>query len=97
MPDRYPEFSFYPKPAEIDRLERDGCDMVGMTGMPEASLARELGLCYACCAVVANWSAGRGGGAITMAEINANLKSGMTYVRRLLVHYTRLPGTESGG
>ena len=70
---------------------------IGMTGMPEASLARELGLCYACFAVVANWSAGRGGGAITMAEINANLKSGMTYVRRLLVHYTRLPGTESGG
>ena len=33
--------------AEIDRLERDGADMVGMTGMPEAALARELGLCYA--------------------------------------------------
>ncbi len=33
--------------AEINRLERDGADMVGMTGMPEASLARELGLDYA--------------------------------------------------
>jgi 5'-methylthioadenosine phosphorylase/5'-methylthioinosine phosphorylase len=38
--------------AEIRRMERDGCDMVGMTGMPEAALARELDLCYACCAFV---------------------------------------------
>ncbi|MDY0050389.1 MAG: S-methyl-5'-thioinosine phosphorylase, partial [Halothiobacillaceae bacterium] len=44
--------------AEIRRLEGDGCDIVGMTGMPEAALARELGLKYACCAVVANWAAG---------------------------------------
>ena len=44
--------------AEIDRLERDGCAMVGMTGMPEAALARELELAYACCAVVANRAAG---------------------------------------
>ena len=42
--------------AEIDRLERDGADMVGMTGMPEAALARELGVCYAAIAVVANLS-----------------------------------------
>jgi 5'-methylthioinosine phosphorylase len=46
--------------AEIDRLARDGCDIVGMTGMPEAGLARELGLDYACCAVVVNHAAGRG-------------------------------------
>jgi len=46
--------------AEIDRLERDGADMVGMTGMPEAVLARELGLCYATLAVVVNHAAGRG-------------------------------------
>ena len=52
--------------AEIDRMERDGCDIVGMTGMPEASLARELGLCYATCAVSANAAAGRGSGPITM-------------------------------
>ncbi|MGD8616301.1 MAG: S-methyl-5'-thioinosine phosphorylase, partial [Gammaproteobacteria bacterium] len=43
--------------AEIDRMERDGCDLVGMTGMPEAALARELELEYACCAVIANWAA----------------------------------------
>ena len=46
--------------AEIDRLSRDGCDVVGMTGMPEAALARELELEYACCAAVVNWAAGRG-------------------------------------
>lgn len=72
--------------AEIDRLERDGCDMVGMTGMPEAALARELELCYACCGVVANWGAGRGEGAITMEAIDQHLKSGMADVRSLLEH-----------
>jgi len=48
--------------AEIDRLERDGCAMVGMTAMPEAALARELGMAYAICAVVVNHAAGRGRG-----------------------------------
>ena len=49
--------------AEIDRLERDGATMVGMTGMPEAALARELGLAYAALAVVVNRAAGRGASA----------------------------------
>lgn len=44
--------------AEIARMRRDGCDLVGMTGMPEAVLARELGAAYACLALVANWAAG---------------------------------------
>jgi 5'-methylthioinosine phosphorylase len=70
--------------AEISRLERDGCDLVGMTGMPEAALARELGLAYACCAVVANWGAGKVQGEITMAEIEANLSRGMADVAKLL-------------
>jgi 5'-methylthioinosine phosphorylase len=46
--------------AEIVRMRRDGCDLVGMTGMPEAALAREMGLDYACLAIVANWAAGAG-------------------------------------
>jgi 5'-methylthioinosine phosphorylase len=71
--------------AEIDCMERDGCDMVGMTGMPEASLARELGLCYAHCAVSANWAAGRTDGIIEMREIDANLEYSMQEVRKLLV------------
>lgn len=70
--------------AEIRRLERDGCDLVGMTAMPEASLARELGLCYAACAVVANWAAGKCDEEISMVEINNNLTVGMTHVRALL-------------
>ena len=46
--------------AEIARLKRDGADIVGMTGMPEAALARELGVSYACLAVVVNYAAGCG-------------------------------------
>ena len=72
--------------AEIDRLERDGCDIVGMTGMPEAVLARELELCYASVSLVVNRAAGRGDGEITMTEIEQNLKRGMTDVRKLLEH-----------
>ncbi len=70
--------------AEILRLERDGCDMVGMTGMPEAALAREAGIEYACCAVMANWAAGKSNSEITMAEIEANLANGLKDVGRLL-------------
>ncbi|MCW8880914.1 MAG: S-methyl-5'-thioinosine phosphorylase [Sedimenticola sp.] len=65
---------------EINRLDRDGCTLVGMTGMPETALARELGLDYACCAVVANWAAGRGDGPITMAEIEKYIGQGMSRV-----------------
>lgn len=70
--------------AEIRRLARDGCTLVGMTGMPEAALARELGLDYACCAVVANRAAGTGGETVAMDEIRAHLATGMERVRRLL-------------
>jgi len=70
--------------AEIDRMERDGCDVVGMTGMPEAALARELDLAYAHVAVVANPAAGRGAGVITMDDIRVQLESGMREVRALL-------------
>lgn len=70
--------------AEIDRLARDGCDIVGMTGMPEAALARELELCYAACAVCANWAAGRGNSHISMEDIDHNLKLGMDTLRHLL-------------
>lgn len=60
--------------AEIARMRRDGCDLVGMTGMPEAALARELDLDYACLAPVANWAAGCGDGEeISLDEVFANL------------------------
>ncbi|MCK9469209.1 MAG: S-methyl-5'-thioinosine phosphorylase [Porticoccaceae bacterium] len=55
--------------AEVLRLERDGCDIVGMTGMPEAGLARELGVPYASLAVVVNPAAGKSKAEITLEEI----------------------------
>jgi 5'-methylthioadenosine phosphorylase len=72
--------------AEINRMERDGADMVGMTGMPEAYLARELGLCYATVGAVVNHAAGRGLSAegIQMEEIQAVVGEVMLQVRRLL-------------
>ena len=72
--------------AEIDRLERDGADIVGMTGMPEAALARELGLEYAALAVVANFAAGRGEikDAVTLEGIETVLEQAMLRVRRIL-------------
>jgi 5'-methylthioinosine phosphorylase len=69
--------------AEINRYERDGCTMVGMTGMPEAALARELELAYATCAVSVNWAAGRGEGEITMDEIRKCLGKGTDNVRAM--------------
>ncbi len=69
--------------AEIRRLARDGCDLVGMTGMPEAGLARELSLPYACLAVVVNWAAGVGEGAIH-AEIETHIAQGMSKARRVI-------------
>jgi 5'-methylthioadenosine phosphorylase len=72
--------------AEINRLERDGADIVGMTGMPEAALARELGLEYAAIAVSANYAAGRGESehAVPMERIEAVLGEAMGRVRRII-------------
>ena len=69
--------------AEIARMRRDGCDLVGMTGMPEAVLARELGMDYACVAVVANWAAGCGpdpDAPISLKEIHAHLAAASGHV-----------------
>lgn len=71
--------------AEIVRLKRDGCDIVGMTGMPEAALAREAGMQYASIAVIANWAAGLGDSEeIALDEIFAILRTGMGHVSQLL-------------
>jgi len=78
--------------AEVARLERDGCDIVGMTGMPEAALARELELDYACCALVVNWAAGKGGQqVISLATMEQHLASGMKKITQLLE--TVIPAT----
>jgi len=72
--------------AEINRMERDGADVVGMTGMPEAALARELGLDYAALAVSANFAAGRGDSAhaVALERIEAVLAQAMGRVRRII-------------
>jgi 5'-methylthioinosine phosphorylase len=72
--------------AEIDRLERDGADVVGMTGMPEAALARELGLEYAAIAVVVNPAAGRSESrhAISLERMQAVLEQTLQRVRRII-------------
>jgi 5'-methylthioadenosine phosphorylase len=72
--------------AEINRLERDGAAMVGMTAMPEAILAREIGLAYAAIAVVANHAAGRGRSTemISMPDVGGILDEGMSRVRRII-------------
>jgi 5'-deoxy-5'-methylthioadenosine phosphorylase len=78
--------------AEIDRLERDGADMVGMTGMPEAALARELGLCYAGIAVVVNDAAGR---RASTGEVRLDAEravEAMARVRRVLAALVALDG-----
>lgn len=78
--------------AEIDRLDRDGCDVVGMTGMPEAGLARELDIPYAAICLVVNHAAGRSEGIITMDEIEAVTATGMGKVTALLSAYLQQLG-----
>jgi 5'-methylthioinosine phosphorylase len=76
--------------AEIARMRRDGCDLVGMTGMPEAGLARELGLDYACLAIVANWAAGCGTGEeITLAEVLSNVEAASAGLPELIGELAR--------
>jgi 5'-deoxy-5'-methylthioadenosine phosphorylase len=77
--------------AEVDRMDRDGCDLVGMTGMPETGLAREIGLEYACCAVVVNRAAGRG--TDIHGELAQWVETGMSAARRLIGEF--LAGTEA--
>ena len=70
--------------AEIRRMQRDGADIVGMTGMPEAALARELDMRYATVAVVVNRAAGKEESTISLKEIETHLEAGMVKVRQLL-------------
>lgn len=77
--------------AEIRRLERDGGDIVGMTGMPEAALAREAGLAYAMLAVVANDAAGKGESAraVALDAAQARFDAGMALAREVLLALLR--------
>ena len=82
--------------AEIVRMRRDGCDLVGMTGMPEAGLARELGLDYACLAIVANWAVGAGPDpdeVITLQDVLDNVAAASSGLPRLLSALLEAPAT----
>lgn len=70
--------------AEIRRLERDGCDLVGMTGMPEAALAREAGLAYAQIAVVANRAPGKDTAELSADEIIARGEAAVPQVADII-------------
>lgn len=69
--------------AEVDRLERDGADFVGMTAMPEAAIARELGLAYACLALIVNRAAGRSDTPIH-ADVEASTAAARSLAESLL-------------
>ncbi len=74
--------------AEVERLRRDGADIIGMTGMPEASLAREIELEYACCALVVNWAAGCAGTRkIDHDEMFQVVDQGMGQIHRILAAF----------
>ncbi len=70
--------------AEVQKLKRDGCDIVGMTGMPEAALARELDISYACITLVVNPAAGLSKEIISIDKIKKVLDDGLQDVRKLL-------------
>ena len=76
--------------AEIECMRRDGCDIVGMTGMPEAALARELEIEYASLALVVNWAAGIEPQPISMQQIMANMEQGIEQIKILLAAAARL-------
>ncbi len=75
--------------AEINKLEKDGCDIVGMTGMPEAALARELDINYVCLALVVNWAAGKSDDEITMAMIEKHLEEGIGKIKLVLEKFIK--------
>lgn len=90
--------------AEIVRMARDGCDLVGMTGMPEAALAREAGIDYACIAMVANWAAGCseagvgvGAPPISIDEIFAHLGHATAEARRIIAAVAAGVAAEQSG
>lgn len=76
--------------AEVNRLEKDGCDLVGMTGMPEAALARELNIPYASLCLVVNPAAGKSEALITMDDIRAVIGLGMKEIKQIIHDFCKL-------
>lgn len=82
--------------AEIRRMAHDGCTVVGMTAMPEAALAREVGMNYANCSIVVNWAAGIENRQITMQEIVDNLSAAQTNFKALIKSWMSSQSTRPG-
>jgi 5'-methylthioinosine phosphorylase len=78
--------------AEIGRLQRDGCDIVGMTAMPEAALAREMDVPYSSLCLVVNRAAGCGDGVISLSDIEAVVRLNMPRSISLLKYVLLEPG-----
>lgn len=80
--------------AEIDRYEKDGATIVGMTAMPEAALARELNLSYVAICPVANHAAGRGESAegITSAMLSHSSEQTIKNTIDILIHLVKTYG-----
>ena len=78
--------------AEIGRMQRDGCELVGMTAMPEAALARELGLAYASLSMVVNRAAGLAEAPITMKAIRSEAAACVERIGRVVAELLRAPG-----
>ncbi len=82
--------------AEIKRMQCDGCDIVGMTAMPEAAFARELEMKYATLSLVVNWAAGKGGSdgvaaeIISMDEIRQRISQGSDTTERIIQNVVSL-------
>ncbi len=75
--------------AEIERIKRDGCDLVGMTAMPEACLAKELDIDYVSIAIVVNWAAGISEKPLSMLEIMNTVIKNMGNIKSLLPNLLR--------
>lgn len=75
--------------AEIQRLIRDGCDLVGMTAMPEASLARELGMEYASLCLVVNWAAGLADQELSLDEMMRVLAAGISDIKKAIFIFAK--------
>jgi 5'-deoxy-5'-methylthioadenosine phosphorylase len=75
--------------AEIQRLINDGCDLVGMTAMPEAALARELGLEYAALCLVVNWAAGLADQELSLTDMMQVLAAGMSDIKKVIFIFAK--------
>lgn len=76
--------------AEVRRMIMDGCDMVGMTAMPEAALAKELGIRYVMICFSVNWAAGLVDDTLDFAAIKENMKRSVSSLRNVLAHFVQM-------